>query len=468
MARTLTEYSFFQYLNCPSWVYFDAHESEPRPVSVLMKTLHENGLLDTDKRAIWSQREDFVEVATEDQEEAFQQTIEYMRNGRQTIVGGVLIDKHWVGHPDILERVEGKSGFGPYYYVACDVKHTSTARDTHKMQGCFYAELLERLQGTKPVQGYIVTHKKESISYDIESFEDRYRLTLEEIEKILAGQKPDHFLSSGCKQSPWFYECFEHSKKCNDLSLLNRVWRREVFLLREAGISTIDELASTSEKELIDRVPDMDPMRLSVVRDQAEALVEKKIIVRHPIVLPTEKHVLYFDVESDPLRDWHYLFGILSVEGDQEKYHDFFAEKPEDEGQMWRDFTDFIAKYPGAIVYHYGEFERQVISGFIAKYGVPDDVLQTLEQGMVDLLDHLRPAVLFPMPFYSLKDLATHMGFNWRDSDASGANSIMWFEEWLKNKKPELKKRILEYNEDDVRATKVVREWIRGNVERIV
>jgi len=433
-----------------------------------MKLLHDNGLLDTEKRAIWSQREDFVEVAVEDQEEAFQQTLAYMKDGRQTIVGGVLIDKHWVGHPDMLERVEGKSVFGPYYYVACDVKQTSVARDVHNMQVCFYSELLQRLQGVKPVQGYIVTHKKESISYDIESFEDRYRLTLEEIEKILAGQKPDHFLSSGCKQSPWFYECFEHSKKCNDLSLLNRVWRAEVTMLRQAGITTINELSKIPEKDLVNKVPDMDETRLSVVHDQAEALVENKIIVRHPIVLPAEKQVLYFDVESDPLRDWHYLLGVLSVDGDTETYHAFFAEKPEDENQMWQDFVEFISWNPGAIIYHYGEFERQVISGFIAKYGVSDDVLKTLEQGMVDLLDHLRPAVLFPMPFYSLKDLATHMGFHWRDIDASGANSIMWFEEWLTSQDPDLKTRILEYNEDDVRATRVVREWIRANVERIV
>lgn len=468
MARAVTEYSFFQYLNCPSWVYFDAHAKEPRPHAVLMKLLQTNGLLDEHKRSFWAAREDVVEVLSEDQEEAYAQTLAYMKDGHQAIVGAVLMDRHWIGRPDILERVEGKSVFGSYYYVACDTKHTSEPLDVHKLQGCFYAELLYRIQGVKPVQGYIITHKKESLSYDIASYEDRFRLTLEEIEKILAGKIPEHFLSSGCKSSPWFYECFEETQSCQDVSLLNRIWREEARLLRDAGITTIPELARLSLGELEERVPGMALDRIKMIRDQAEALAEQKVIIRHPIVLPNEPEVLYFDIESDPLRDWDYLFGVLRVDGDKERYHPFFSHTAAKEGEIWKAFTSFIAEHPRAIIYHYGEFERQVVARFIAKYGIDAGVLETLERGMVDLLDHLRPAVVFPLPFYSLKDLATYMGFTWRDGDASGANSVLWFEEWLKTADEATKERIMMYNEDDVRATRVVREWIRLHAEPLI
>jgi RNase_H superfamily/AAA domain len=44
----------------------------------------------------------------------------------------------------------------------------------------------------------------------------------------------------------------------------------------------------------------------------------------------------------------------------------------------------------------------------------------------------------------------------WRDSDPSGAASIEWFDQWAKTGDPALRQRLLEYNEDDCRAMRVV------------
>ncbi|MBU1705739.1 ribonuclease H-like domain-containing protein, partial [Patescibacteria group bacterium] len=40
-------------------------------------------------------------------------------------------------------------------------------------------------------------------------------------------------------------------------------------------------------------------------------------------------------------------------------------------------------------------------------------------------------------------------------------NSVIWFEDWLRTKSDDLKKKILEYNEDDVIATYKVQRWLR-------
>ena len=47
------------------------------------------------------------------------------------------------------------------------------------------------------------------------------------------------------------------------------------------------------------------------------------------------------------------------------------------------------------------------------------------ETKMVDVLTYLREAVIFPIPFYSLKDIAKYLGFKWRVDGASGLDSIM-------------------------------------------
>lgn len=79
----------------------------------------------------------------------------------------------------------------------------------------------------------------------------------------------------------------------------------------------------------------------------------------------------------------------------------------------------------------------------------------------VDVLERLREAVIFPLSFYSLKDIAQFLGFRWRHDDASGLNSVLWYEDWLRTGNREMLNDVLRYNEDDVRATWVVRQWAK-------
>lgn len=461
MPRLVTEKTFYQYLKCPNWVYFASHEVEPDIHEPLMNQLIDAGLIKEKQRELISDKEDLHEVTSEDPEDAFNETLEAMREGKQTIYHGALIDKHYIGRPDLLERVEGKSKLGSYYYVPVDIKHSRHVRDEFQFQGCFYAELLERIQGVKPKNGYTMTPDGEVLSYSIEDFETTYKLTLDEIEKILAGQAPVHFMTSGCKQSPWFKKCTGLTESCRDLSLLNRVWREEVLRLREAGILTVEQLAEKRVADIQRLVPEVNPTRIELMRDQAIALRDNRYTIREKIDLPEHQNELFFDIESDPLRDFDYLFGVLVVSEAGEEYHAFMAESPEDEGKMWEEFKAFIEQYIDAPIYHYGTFEKDVVNRFAAKFGCSELLKEAFERNLIDLIFLIRPAILFPLSFYSLKDIASYIGFSWRDTEASGANSVLWAERYLETKDPEVKKRILEYNEDDVRATWKVQRWLR-------
>ena len=464
MFSKISEKTFYQYLKCPNWVYFDAHATDRQTHGAIMQKLIADELIDEKKAELISDREDLVYVTAEDPDAAFDQTLAFMRKGRQTIANGLLVDKHWVGHPDLLERVEGRSLLGNYYYVAVDIKRSRFLRDDFKFQGCFYSELLERIQGVKPQQGYVLNADKQVMSYLIEEFEHHYKLSLSEIEKIIAGQRPVHFVTSGCKQSPWFEQCRSESEQCDDVSLLNRVWREEVHRLSEVGVKTITELALKSLADLERLVPDVSSSRLEIMRDQAIAIREGRHIIRHTVEMPEAKTELFFDIESDPLRDFDYLFGVLTVDAKGETYYPFFAEDMSQEKNMWRSFVQFIELHLDAPIYHYGWFEVEVIHRFSAKYGVSDLVREALDRNMIDVLALVRPAIIFPLSFYSLKDIASYLGFTWRSEDASGANSVLWFEDWLKDKsKKMLLQKIFDYNEDDVRATHFLQRWMREN-----
>jgi len=462
MKHIITEKSFYQFLKCPTWVYFNAHADETRLHEPLMNQLQDNGLIDAQRREIISFRPDIVEVTAEDPDEAFAETLAFMRDGRETIYGGILIDRHWVGRPDVLEKVEGKSKLGDYYYVAADIKRAHEMRDDYKFQACFYAELLKKIQGIRPVQGYVIAPNKTVFPFIIEEFEAEFKLNLEEIEAIVAGKKPVHFLTSGCKQSPWFKECRGITESCRDLSILNRIWKSEVSSLEKAGIKTVDQLAETSLQHLQNIVLDLNPARLERMHDQAISLRDGSYKILNEINFPESDIELFFDIESDPLRDFDYLFGVLVVTPEGEKYHAFVAKTPEEEADAWHGFAAFIQSHIDAPIYHYGDFERVVCNRFGAKYGISPIVKEALSRNMIDLLDYIRPNVILPLSFFSLKDIAQYIGFSWRAKDASGANSVLWFEDWLDNGNEKALQKVIDYNEDDVIATWKVKNWLRG------
>jgi predicted RecB family nuclease len=62
--------------------------------------------------------------------------------------------------------------------------------------------------------------------------------------------------------------------------------------------------------------------------------------------------------------------------------------------------------------------------------------------------------------------MAGHVGFSWRDDDPGGLNSQLWFAEAVHGATNEVRaqarRRVLEYNEDDVTATNQVRAWLRA------
>ncbi len=80
----------------------------------------------------------------------------------------------------------------------------------------------------------------------------------------------------------------------------------------------------------------------------------------------------------------------------------------------------------------------------------------------IDLyFDVVLPKTEWPTRDYSIKTLAKYLGFSWRDAHPSGAASIEWFHRWVQSGDAEIMQWILEYNEDDCRATRVLLDGIR-------
>ena len=82
----------------------------------------------------------------------------------------------------------------------------------------------------------------------------------------------------------------------------------------------------------------------------------------------------------------------------------------------------------------------------------------------LDLHDYAKRQIQTEGPL-GLKQLAGAAGFSWRDENPSGEASMQWYEVATGSDVAAARKsreRILEYNEDDCRATKALRDWLNG------
>ncbi|HEX2576404.1 MAG TPA: TM0106 family RecB-like putative nuclease [Aquihabitans sp.] len=98
----------------------------------------------------------------------------------------------------------------------------------------------------------------------------------------------------------------------------------------------------------------------------------------------------------------------------------------------------------------------------------PDEVEQLLAAPEFVDLHEVFTRQLLSGSGAGLKVVAVAAGFQWRDADPSGADSMAWHARAVEPvddpARDEARRRLLTYNEDDVRATAAVRTWLRDEL----
>lgn len=304
-----------------------------------------------------------------------------------------------------------------------------------------------------------------------------------------------------CPRCPWWETC---RPQLDDHDLSLRIDKspldiREIAVLRGLGIATIDDLAAVDLDELFPRYlpevrhrPGAD-RRLALAQRRSRLMAAGVALERTttgPVQVPRAVLEVDFDIETSS-SDRVYLWGFLvhDTRTGARYYRDFSAFVDlDDEAEIalaeramgWlRELAHDVesAQEGGAQddaggpraairVYHYSAYEVNRLSALAHRSGSPllAAARQWARGHFVDLFTVVR-GNFFGVHGLGLKVIASAgAGFRWRDDDPGGLNSQRWFDEAVHADDPDeraaARTRVLEYNEDDVRATAALRDWL--------
>jgi uncharacterized protein len=458
---------FFRYATCPHWIWRDLYgdQSKKGDMPELAAKLLEQGVLHEDD---YIKGLAITSVATQLGEAGYIETDRLMRAGTALIYQGsiraVLKGVCYQGRPDLLEKLPGKSKFGDYYYRPVDIKNSKRVKPTHWLQLTLYALILKQIQGVFPQDCEIINSEYQRVPIELsEMHRVKTWKKIKEILAILEGKKPPLKLVSTCKQNPWFKECIREAEAVDDIALIYKLDSRALTAFRTLGIKTVHDAAKIDLASL-PIIPFTSADSLKRIKLQAQALINHDIYWLQKPIIPEAPLKIYFDIEGDPLLQVQYLFGFWIVDGKKPgRYVYFIAEQPEDEAHLWQEFIDWIRTLPinGYKVYHFADYERSRVLGMAKTYG-GEDIVAPFVENFIDLCKTVQESVIFPLYFYSIKDIAKSkfLNYKWRHPKAGGAQSIFWYEKWLETKDKQVLQDIIDYNEDDVIATEYLHRWL--------
>lgn len=489
MATPITGSMLYSLVTCPHRVTQDlfGNPAERDPISPFVQLLWERGIAH-EKDTMQGLGQPFVDLSIYAGDEKERRTAEAIVAGAPLIYGGRISADDLLGDPDLLRQ----QGTG---YVAGDIKSGSgeegpedrrKPKIEYAVQLGIYTDILERKGWSGGRQPFIWDIHGEEVVYDLDApFGARspttlwaeYQTFLEEARRIVSRAEATSPAYAGvCKMCWWYRSCLKQLEQADDLTLLPELGRSRRAALN-TSFGTVTELAQAEVNRFINgkktAFPGIGPSTLTRFNERAKLVksANPKPYIKEPIKLPASDLELFFDIEVDPMRDICYLHGFVerhSGDSKTERYIPFFADEPtpEAEERAFAAAWAYLRERSKAVMFYYSKYERTWWRALQQRYphvGTAEEIGALFDPGRsIDLYyDVVLPCTEWPTRDYSIKTLAKLLGFHWRDAHPSGAASIEWFDRWVQTGDAAIKQRILDYNEDDCVATRVLLDGIR-------
>lgn len=492
----ITASKLYDFLQCNHKVWRDAHGPQAEKnleTNPFVQLLWDKGVFH--EKEVIKQIGQFSDLSVGSLEELFKKTIEEMKKGTPLIYQGVIQYDNLLGIPDLLRRkddstyipIDIKSGRG---YEGVDDNNEGEFEKLKKhyaVQLCLYQEILQRLGFSKKNEGIIYDIDNKEVFYDLSQqvgvrnkqlWTDFYHDVKEEVEELLNNSKQNKPAVGGkCKLCPWYLSCKKWAKETHDLTNLFYVGKSDRDTInKDLNIEKIEEIEKINIDEVMkikksnkEYMKNLAEKKLTKIKQRAIIMdMNQKPVIYGEVNLPKTSYELFFDIEDDPTQGFIYLHGVYERSPRGERFVPFLAKNlsKEDEKEAWKNFFDYLKSLPSDdyALYYYSHHEKTSYKKLQQQYPEvisEEDLLKIFEnKNSVDLYSVIYKQTDWPLTSYSLKDIATYLGFKWRDETPSGALSIQWYNEYLKTKDEKIMNRILEYNEDDCKATMIMKDFL--------
>ena len=437
-------------------------------------------------------------------------TISAMRAGAPAIYQATFFDGSWLGHADVLRRVEEPSKLGSWSYEVEDTKLARSLKPYFLVQLCFYSACVERVQEKAPEFAYVVlgdgTRKRFRVA-EFAAYERFVRARLEE--RVLAGSTesgayPYHV--SHCGLCVWDARCSAQRRRDDHLTGVAGLTRLQARRLEATGIPT---LAALGQAQPEDRPRNMEARTFERLSRQARLQLEQRIAIedgelwpyRYELLPLAEKEEgprgfallpqpspgdIFFDMEGDPFYDvadgLEYLFGAYTrdegfrafwgCDRGNSPWHDRSAER-----LAFEAFVDFAMarrdRDPRMHIYHYADYEKRALKSLAQRHATREEQVDTLlrEERLVDLLRVVRQGVVVGQPGYGLKKMEAFYAPPRAGAIVAGDESVLEFERWRASRdavaagertEPDaaILREIELYNEQDCKSTSDLLDWL--------
>lgn len=311
-------------------------------------------------------------------------------------------------------------------------------------------------------------------------FADRRAVASAAAEQREALAEPSRIVE--CRSCPWWPTCNAELIRTRDVSLVVR--GEDAVELRKVGVSTVDKLAALD-------AGDEPPVQWTgtTFTDAvalARAWLADLTVVRRVAEVVVPRADVEVDIDMESFGDsGAYLWGCLLSGVDiglEQGYRAFATWEPlptTDEARSFAQFWAWLREVRRRTAeagltfraYCYNAMaENRWLFGSVQRFagldGVPSlgEVREFVDSDeWVDLFRSVSDQFLCSHG-KGLKVVAPVAGFRWRDPEAGGEASMRWYRDAVgmdgAAPDPAQRGRLLRYNEDDVRATYVLREWM--------
>ena len=389
-----------------------------------------------------------------------------------------LTDGRWRGFADFLERLPDGT------YEPVDTKLARSAKPSHVLQLCFYAEQLARIQGAPVEHIHVENGRGERETFRVAEFESYYRRVRERFLTAVERQPETYpWPCDHCGICDFRVRCYQQRVDDDHLTLVAGMRHSYGESLEAAGVATLEALGDLPPGE---RVEGIRPESLERVRHQAELQLRGRREDRYlwellPIeeergfrLLPRpDEGDVWLDLEGHPFyetaRGLEYLFGYCYRDASGEVVYDaLWGTDRDGERAVFERFVDWIVerrrRYPGMHVYHYAAYERTALTRLMGEHGTREAEVDSFlrDEVLVDLYRIVKQSLRASVDSYSIKAVEKLYGFERTAEVSGGDESVVRFEEWMETGEDAILEEVERYNEEDCRSTVGLHEWLLG------